>query len=65
MRSVERRGFTIDEWCDAWRICRASFYNMKKSGIAPRTIKIGSKVIIPLEADEEWQRQRQRAALDN
>jgi hypothetical protein len=58
-----RLGYSIDEWCAGYDICRASYYNRRKDGSAPRTIKIGGRVIITVEADEEWRREREMAAV--
>jgi predicted DNA-binding transcriptional regulator AlpA len=53
-----QQGYSIPEWCELRRICRASFYLRKKRGEAPRSIKIGSRRIITAEADAEWVREQ-------
>ncbi len=40
---VGRAAYTLSEWCDAYRISRSKYYGLKKLGLAPRTIKVGSK----------------------
>lgn len=49
-----RQAYTIDEFCQAYRICRASFYNLIKTGEGPRHFKIGSRTLISTEAAAEW-----------
>ena len=47
-------GYSIPEWCELRRVCRATYYNRKKLGRAPRSIKIGNKRIITAEEDAAW-----------
>lgn len=54
--------YSIDDWCRMYGICRATFYNMKKAGKAPRTIKLNKLVRIPIEADREWRQASEVAA---
>lgn len=46
--------YTIGEWCKKRRICRATFYNLKKQGKGPRTIRVGDHLRITPEDDAEW-----------
>jgi predicted DNA-binding transcriptional regulator AlpA len=48
--------FTIREFCEAHRICRATFYNLVADGQAPRRMKVRGKVLIEAEAAAEWRR---------
>lgn len=48
--------YTIPEFCEAHRICRATFYNMVRDGQAPRRMKVRGKVLIEAEAAAEWRR---------
>jgi predicted DNA-binding transcriptional regulator AlpA len=57
--------YTIPEWCEKRRICRATFYNLQKRGDGPRTIKIGYQKRITAEDDAEWvARMRAEAAAE-
>jgi hypothetical protein len=60
-RPALRRGYSINEFCRAYGISRASFYNYKRAGIGPRIMQVGSRRIITDEAEEEWRRERERA----
>ncbi len=51
--------FSIPEWCDANRISRGTFYNLQKQGIGPRIMRVGKRVLITPEANEEWRRARE------
>lgn len=51
--------FTIDEFCHAHRISRAHFYNLQKGGTAPRTMRLGARVLISSEAAADWRRERE------
>ena len=49
--------YTIDEFCMANRICRATFYNILKAGKGPVIMRVGTKTLISEEASENWRRQ--------
>jgi hypothetical protein len=62
-----RAAFTINEFCVAHRICRASLYNAWAEGWGPAFMNIGKKRIISLEAAARWRaegeaRARQKGA---
>ncbi|PTE11547.1 transcriptional regulator [Mesorhizobium helmanticense] len=54
---------TIPEFCQANRISRGSFYNLKKAGKAPRLMVVGNRVLISPEANAEWRLAREQDAL--
>ena len=54
--------YSIDEFCRPHGICRASFYNLQNRGEAPRTMKVGARVLISVEAAADWRREREQAA---
>jgi hypothetical protein len=61
--AVERAAYTISEFCDAHRISRAHYYNLKKLGQAPDEARAGDRtVIITFEAAARWRRAREKAA---
>jgi predicted DNA-binding transcriptional regulator AlpA len=49
--------YDIRGFCEAHSISRATFYNLVKGGAAPRTFRVGRRVLISREAAAEW-RQR-------
>ena len=59
---MEQSAFTIDEFCQSHRICKASFYNLRKAGCAPRIMKVGGRTLISVEAAADWRRQMEAPA---
>jgi hypothetical protein len=58
-RKIERAAYTISEFCDAHRISRAHYYNLKKLGQGPDEARAGDRtIIITIEAATRWRRQR-------
>jgi predicted DNA-binding transcriptional regulator AlpA len=55
---------TIPEFCQANRISRGSFYNLKKAGKAPRLMIVGNRVLISPEANAEWRIAREQEAAN-
>jgi predicted DNA-binding transcriptional regulator AlpA len=55
--SVTKGAFTIDEFCDAHDLSRATFYNLRKVGRGPREMKVGARRLISIEAAADWRRQ--------
>ena len=56
---VSRAAYTIDEFCDAYRISRAELYRMWTVNTGPRRKPVGAKgtrYIITVEDAEAWQR---------
>jgi hypothetical protein len=51
-------GWTVDEWCDRWRISRGTYYGLKRKGRGPRVVRIGNRDRITPAADAEFQRQQ-------
>jgi hypothetical protein len=49
--------YTVAEFCSAHKISRSKLYQLWRSGVGPRSIKIGSKHLITAEAACEWRRQ--------
>ena len=41
-------------FCETHSISRASFYNLLKSGKAPKIMKVGSRTLISAEAAAAW-----------
>lgn len=50
------QAYTIEEFAQAHRICRATVYNLIKAGSGPRTMKVGARTLITMEAAAEWRR---------
>jgi predicted DNA-binding transcriptional regulator AlpA len=55
-------GYSIREFCDAVGISVSYFYELKQAGLAPRTMKLGSRRIIGVEEAQKWCRERTEAS---
>jgi hypothetical protein len=54
--------FSVPEFCDAHRISKARYYELKQQGLTPVEMVVGRRRIISHEAAEQWRRQREAAA---
>lgn len=63
-RQGERASFSINEFCARNGISRATFYNLKRAGIAPRVMVVLGRQLVSAQAEADWQRDRE-AAADN
>jgi hypothetical protein len=52
--------FSVSEFCIAHGISRAHLYNLLRAGAGPKTMKIGRRTLIAVQAASEW-----RAELEN
>ena len=48
---------------EAHGISEGMFYKMKKQGITPRAMKVGTRTPITFEAAADWQREREAASV--
>ena len=53
---------SVPEFCRRHRICRATFYNLRRKGLAPRVMKVGNRTLISREAAAEWRRRMEAEA---
>lgn len=54
---------SIPQFCDRHGISTAFFYLLQERGQAPRTMRLGSRVLITIEEAQRW-REEQTAATD-
>lgn len=59
--ATERRAYHVTEFCRAYGISRALFYELLRAGKAPRTFTVGRRRLVSVESAERW-RQRREAA---
>ena len=48
--------YSIEVFCKAHNISRASYYNLAKEGRGPKLMRVGSKPLISAEAAAEWRK---------
>jgi predicted DNA-binding transcriptional regulator AlpA len=53
---MSKRAFSIAVFCEDNGISRAHFYNLKKRGLAPKTLMVGRRRLVSDEAAAEWRR---------
>jgi predicted DNA-binding transcriptional regulator AlpA len=58
---TDRAAYTIAEFCDAHRISRSHYYVLKKQGHAPREVRVGTRVLVTVEAATRWRKAREKA----
>jgi predicted DNA-binding transcriptional regulator AlpA len=59
---MTRQAWTIDEFCTAHGISRATFYNLLKRGTGPRVMKVGARTLVSEAAAKDWREQMENAA---
>lgn len=60
---MEQTAYTVDEFCKAHRIGRATFYTLLKDGQGPRVMKVGTRTLISVEAAADWRVQMEQPDL--
>jgi predicted DNA-binding transcriptional regulator AlpA len=55
---------SIPEFCEAHGISRATFYNLKARGKAPKTMIVGRRRLVSAEAAVAWRRAMEEPADD-
>lgn len=63
--AVEQQAYSIVQFCAAHGISRATFYNLIDRGEAPRTMKVGARMLVSREAAADWRRDREGATRAN
>ncbi len=51
--------FTIAEFCKAHSISPATYFKIKKTGLGPREMRVGSRVLISRESAAAWRAARE------
>ena len=60
--TLHSEAFSILDFCKAYGISRALFYNLQKVDKAPKTFNIGRRVLISKAAAQEWLAQMEQGA---
>jgi len=59
---VDKRVFTVSQFCEAYGIGRTKLYQLFDEGRGPTTVRVGRRVLIPADAAETWLRQLEKPA---
>jgi predicted DNA-binding transcriptional regulator AlpA len=54
---------TVEEFCQAHRISRGTFYNLLKDERGPRVMKVGARTLISVEAAADWRHRMEEGAV--
>jgi excisionase family DNA binding protein len=50
--------YTVNEFCDAFALSRSYFYQLVAEGRGPTLLKVGRKTLVPVDAADDWRRER-------
>jgi hypothetical protein len=56
-----REAFTVDEFAEAFRLSRATVYNLWRSGCGPAKMRVRGRVLISRESADRWRREVESA----
>ena len=59
---AELQAFTVDEFAEAFRLSRATVYNMWKDGTGPARMRVRGRVLISRDSADRWRRAIEAAA---
>jgi hypothetical protein len=62
---MEKKAFTIAEFCAAYHISRGRLHELERAGLGPKTYRIASRPYISLTAAQEWQERMEAGAAEN
>ena len=51
---MSKQAHSVDEFCEAHGFCRATLYNLWKSGDGPRFMMVRKRRLISKEAGADW-----------
>lgn len=58
---MELELFTVNDFCAAHSISRATFYRLLRDGRGPKTSRLGERLMISKQAAAEWRAQLEAA----
>jgi predicted DNA-binding transcriptional regulator AlpA len=59
---MEKLAYSVVEFCQLHGISRSAFYKSLNAGLAPKLMRLGTRILISKEAAEQWRRAREQAA---
>jgi hypothetical protein len=65
LSKVPLAAYSVQEFCDAHRISRSKFYELRAKGLAPDEMDLDGKKTISAEAAARWRAEREAAAHSN
>lgn len=58
------KNLTVSEFCDAERISKVHYYNLKRRGEGPDEVRIGRRAVITPEAKREWEARMTKRGIE-
>ena len=58
---VEGQAYSVSEFAHAFRLSRATIYNMWRDGCGPTKMRVRGRVLISRESADRWRRQIESA----
>ncbi len=59
---MTKQAHSVDEFCEDHGFCRATLYNLWKSGDGPRFMHVGRRRLITDDAAADWRREMEAKA---
>ncbi len=59
---MTKQAYSVDEFCEAHGFCRATLYNLWRSGDGPRFMRVRDRRLISIEAAADWRRDMETEA---
>ena len=53
---MEKKAYSITEFLEAYSLSRSTLYRLWHENRGPRTLRVRGKVLIPVEAAQDWAR---------
>jgi hypothetical protein len=57
--AVPRLALTIKDFCKAFNISQGFYYKLRRQGLGPREMRLGTRTMISLEAADRWRKARE------
>jgi len=62
--TVPAAALTVEQFCKAHGFGRNRFFALQRDGLAPRTFKVGVRVMISQEAAADWRRMMEQRTAE-
>ena len=59
--TVALAAYSIEQFCQAHNISIDLYFKLQRQGLGPKTMKVGARTLISIEAAAEWRRARELA----
>jgi predicted DNA-binding transcriptional regulator AlpA len=58
--AITLRAYSVSQFCLAYGLGRSTYYRLRAQGLAPREIACGKRILISVQAAEEWEQRMER-----